>query len=81
MGACDVHGISEPGTLTTLAVSPNPASMVIGTTQQFTAVGKDFSGANIDDHAHLVCRGRWRHDQQFGRVYGGHDARDVYQHR
>ena len=46
-GACDVHGISGPGPLVTIAVTPNPVTMVTGTTQQFVAVGKDFSGANV----------------------------------
>jgi hypothetical protein len=43
--ACDVHGLSEPGTLSTLSISPNPQTLAISGTQQFTAVGKDFSGA------------------------------------
>jgi hypothetical protein len=43
--ACDVHGLSEPGTLSTLSISPNPQTLVISGTQQFTATGKDFSGA------------------------------------
>ena len=46
-GACDVHGISEPGTMTAIIVSPNPQTLAVNGTQQFTAVGKDFSGANI----------------------------------
>jgi hypothetical protein len=45
--ACDVHGLSEPGTLSTLSISPNPQTLVISGTQQFTATGKDFSGANV----------------------------------
>jgi hypothetical protein len=43
--ACDVHGLSEPGTLSTLSISPNPQTLAISGTQQFTAIGKDFSGA------------------------------------
>ena len=46
-GACDVHGLSEPGTLSTLSVSPDPQSMAVNGTQQFTATGKDFSGAIV----------------------------------
>src|SRR3954470_20139956 len=45
--ACDVHGLSEPGTVSTLSISPNPQTLAIGGTQQFTATGKDFSGANV----------------------------------
>src|SRR6476659_3454196 len=45
--ACDVHGISDPGTLSTLSVSPNPQTLPISGTQQFTAIGKDASGADI----------------------------------
>ena len=44
---CDVHGISEPGTLSTLTVSPNPQTLSVKGTQQFSAVGKDFSGAVV----------------------------------
>ena len=47
MAACDVHGVSQPGTLSTLVVSPNPQSLAIGASQQFSAVGADFSGANV----------------------------------
>ena len=42
--ACDVHGVSKPGSLSTLTVSPNPLTLAINGTQQFTAVGADFSG-------------------------------------
>jgi hypothetical protein len=47
--ACDVHGISGGGTgaLSTITVSPNPQSLLVNATQQFTAVGKDASGANV----------------------------------
>ena len=45
--ACDVHGLSEPGTLSTLSISPDPKTLQINGTQQFTAIGKDFSGANV----------------------------------
>ena len=38
--ACDVHGISAPGTLMSISVSPN-ATLVAGTTQQMVAVGYD----------------------------------------
>jgi hypothetical protein len=42
--ACDVHGISDPGSLTSLTISPNPVTLAVGATQQFTLVGKDFDG-------------------------------------
>lgn len=44
---CDVHGASDAGTLSTLTVSPNPRTLAINATQQFTAVGADFSGAPV----------------------------------
>lgn len=45
--ACDVHGASDPGSLSTLVVSPSSQTLAIGGTQQFTAVGKDFAGVVI----------------------------------
>lgn len=45
--ACDVHGVSDPGTLATLEITPNPQTLAINATQQFTVVGKDFSGAIV----------------------------------
>jgi hypothetical protein len=45
---CDVHGTSQPGTLATLSISPNPQTLAVAGTQQFTAVGTDFSGAGVD---------------------------------
>jgi hypothetical protein len=45
--SCDVHGVSEPGTLSTLTVSPDPKTLMATSTQQFTAVGADFSGAPV----------------------------------
>jgi hypothetical protein len=36
--------IVTPGALATITVTPNPVTLVIGTTQQFTAVGKDVGG-------------------------------------
>lgn len=45
--ACDVHGISNPGTLSAISVSPNPRTLAASSTQQFTAVGTDYSGAKI----------------------------------
>src|SRR5450759_1539441 len=41
--ACDVHGISAPGALMSISVSPN-ATLVAGTTQQMVAVGYDADG-------------------------------------
>jgi hypothetical protein len=46
--SCDVHGVSEPGTLTTMTISPNPQTLAMKGTQQFTAVGTDFSGARVE---------------------------------
>ena len=45
--ACDVHGVSEPGVVSTLTVSPNPQTLAINATQQFTATGTDFTGADV----------------------------------
>ena len=45
--SCDVHGISGPGSLVNLVVSPNPTTLAVGGTRQFTAVGTDFSGAVV----------------------------------
>ena len=46
--ACDVHGISAPGTLATLTITPNPKTLAIGTAQQFVAVGTDADGRVVD---------------------------------
>jgi len=45
--ACDVHGISGPGSLATLAVSPPTTTLPVGGTQQFTATGTDAAGAAV----------------------------------
>ena len=45
---CDVHGVSEPGTLASLSISPNPQTLAVNGTQQFTVIGRDFSGAIVD---------------------------------
>jgi len=42
--ACDVHGITDPGSLSTIVVSPNIMTVVVNGTQQFTATGRDFAG-------------------------------------
>lgn len=47
VAACDSKSTTAPPVLTTLAVSPNPQQLAIGATQQFTAAGKDASGASI----------------------------------
>ena len=47
MGACDVHGISAPGSLASLAVTPNPVVLAVNATQQFTATGADFAGTAV----------------------------------
>ena len=44
---CDVHGVSAPGTLATLVITPNPQTLAVTGTQQFAAVGKDFAGVTI----------------------------------
>jgi hypothetical protein len=44
--ACDVHGVADPGTLTSITVTPN-ATLVAGTTQQMVAVGHDAEGRDI----------------------------------
>jgi len=46
--ACDVHGVSAPGSLSSLTITPNPQTLAVGTTQQFTVVGRDFSGAIVN---------------------------------
>jgi hypothetical protein len=47
LSACDVHGVSEPGLLSTLSISPDPQSMAVNGTQQFTATGTDFAGGSV----------------------------------
>lgn len=44
--ACDVHGISEPGTLVSITVTPN-ATLTVGATQQMVAVGYDAEGKAV----------------------------------
>jgi hypothetical protein len=44
--ACDVHGVTAPGTLVSMTVTPN-ATLVAGTTQQMTAVGYDADGRTV----------------------------------
>ena len=45
--ACDVHKVSEPGSLSTLVVTPGAQTLAINGTQQFTAIGKDFAGVAV----------------------------------
>jgi hypothetical protein len=45
--ACDVHGVSAPGSLSSLSIAPNPQTLPVGGTQQFSATGQDASGANM----------------------------------
>ena len=45
--ACDVHGPSGPGDLSSITVSPNPQVLAGNGTQQFTAVGTDFDGTAV----------------------------------
>jgi len=44
--ACDVHSPTGPGTLVSIAVTPNP-TLAINATQQFVAVGLDAEGAVV----------------------------------
>lgn len=44
--ACDVHGISDPGTLVSITVTPN-ATLSVGGTQQMVAVGYDAEGRAV----------------------------------
>ena len=44
--ACDVHGISDPGTLVSITVTPN-ATLIVGGTQQMVAVGYDAEGRAV----------------------------------
>ena len=46
ISACDVHGLSEPGTLASIVVTPN-ATLAATATQQMTAVGLDADGRTI----------------------------------
>ena len=45
--ACDVHGITGPGSLATLAVTPTTTTLPIGGTQQFAATGTDAAGVAV----------------------------------
>jgi hypothetical protein len=49
--ACDVHGVSQPGSLSALSVSPNPQSLRANGTQQFVATGSDFDGRAVAANA------------------------------
>lgn len=44
--ACDVHGVSDPGTLASIVVTPN-ATLTATSTQQMTAVGYDAEGRTM----------------------------------
>jgi hypothetical protein len=44
--ACDVHGVSEPGTVASIVVTPN-ATLAAAGTQQMTAVGLDAEGRTV----------------------------------
>ncbi|HMC56111.1 MAG TPA: ice-binding family protein [Gemmatimonadaceae bacterium] len=47
LASCDVHRVSTPGTLASMAISPDPQTMAVNGTQQFVATGTDFSGAAV----------------------------------
>ena len=46
VSSCDVHGISAPGTLASITVTPS-ATLATGTVQQMIAVGRDADGVII----------------------------------
>jgi hypothetical protein len=45
---------TDPGVLTTLAVAPNPATVAVNGTVQFTASGTDFTGASVTPNAGAI---------------------------
>ena len=45
--SCDVHGISAPGTLASLTVSPDPSTVAINGPVSFIAVGRDAAGVIV----------------------------------
>ena len=47
VSSCDVHRISSAGSLATLSISPNPQTITVNGTQQYTATGLDESGAVV----------------------------------
>lgn len=47
LAACKSDKTTAPPVLATLTVSPNPQTLAVGATQQFTVVGKDASGATL----------------------------------
>jgi hypothetical protein len=49
--ACMVHDISKPGAVKSLSISPNPQTLAINGTQQFTAVARDFDGVIVSTSA------------------------------
>jgi hypothetical protein len=44
--ACDIHSLSEPGSLFSITVTPN-ITMAVGATQQFAAAGADADGLPV----------------------------------
>lgn len=51
VSACDDHNFSSSsstvGALSSITVSPNPQSLLVNASQQFTAVGRDASGGSV----------------------------------
>jgi hypothetical protein len=47
MAACGSDSTTQPRTLSTITVAPNPVTLLPGATQQFTAVGKDAGGSVV----------------------------------
>ncbi len=50
MSACE-HNPAAPGVLATLTVTRNPDTLAVGTTRQFTAIGKDANGTPVGVNA------------------------------
>jgi hypothetical protein len=47
VASCDVHKITNPGSVAAISITPNPQTLAINGTQQFSVVANDFSGASI----------------------------------
>jgi hypothetical protein len=46
VASCDVHGLSDPGTISSFAISSD-ATMPVTATHQFTVTGKDYDGVTV----------------------------------
>ena len=47
VASCDVHRLSDPGTIASFAISAD-ATLPVTTTHQFTVTGRDFDGVTVD---------------------------------